>query len=446
MNPFFWLSDNYEEVMDNYDEDIIITTREGKILKVTKLSGGHYGIPANELLGKSVYDLEKQGIFSPAITPLVVKKKKRVVMVQNNLSENKVLITGFPLFNEKGEVDYVISYSYQLSELIIIKDYLNDLENEMFIVKEELAYLREQHLVINGLVMESSSAVRALKTALKLAAFDVPLVIHGEGGIGKATLAKFIHSRSKYSEGPFIEVNCGTIPEGLFKQYFLEKDNLRFPGYLSLAKKGTLVLKEIEQLSLISQAFLFEILSKTSDTRIIAIGEISLEQLIDQGNFREDLFYFLNLASIHLMPLRERQRDLDLVISQYLQELNEKYKKIKTLEYDLHLHLLQLQWPGNFRELKSILERSYLESERAAIRIEDLPAHYQPDEKEGIGIEFEGQTLPQIMYSVERIVLLNAQMKYKTTTKMAKMLGISQPSVVRKLQKYTQQPIKAPSE
>lgn len=446
MNPFFWLSDTHEEIMDNYDEDIIITTREGKIIKVTQLSGEHYDIPPSELLGKSVYDLEKQGIFTPAITPKVVEKKKKVVMVQQTSSESKVLITGIPLFNETGEVEYVVSYSYQLSELNIIKDYLNNLENEMSFVKEELAYLREQQLEITGFAMESPSAVRAMKTAVKLAKFDAPLVIHGERGTGKTMLAKFIHSRSKCSDGPFIEVNCGTIPEGLFRQNFIGKAHSRLPGYLSLAEKGTLVLKEIEQLSRASQALLFEMLSGTPGIRIIAISETPLELLAEQDTFREDLFYFLNLASIHLKPLRERAEDLDLAIFQCLQKLNEKYKEKKTLDDDLHLHLLQLQWPGNFRELKSILERSFLESETTAIHIEDLPANYQPDEKERIGIEIEGQTLPRIMDIVEKKVLLNAQERYKTTTQMAKMLGISQPSVVRKLQKYAQKPIEDGSE
>src|SRR4051812_48938918 len=117
MKSMHLLPNTDEEIMDTHDEDIIITTREGKIIKVTQISGEHYGMSPSELLGKSVLDLQAQGIFSPAITPEVVKKKKKIVTVQMTPSGRKVLITGIPLFNEKREVEFVISYSYELSEL-----------------------------------------------------------------------------------------------------------------------------------------------------------------------------------------------------------------------------------------------------------------------------------------------------------------------------------------
>src|SRR5690606_6445499 len=101
-----------------------------------------------ELLGKSVYDLEAEGIFSPAITPQVVAKKKKIVMVQTTPSGRKVLITGIPIFNDDGEVDFVVSYSYEMSELMLMKEYLQNLEAEMSRVKGELAHLRDQQLQI----------------------------------------------------------------------------------------------------------------------------------------------------------------------------------------------------------------------------------------------------------------------------------------------------------
>ncbi|RNF39848.1 sigma 54-interacting transcriptional regulator [Planococcus salinus] len=437
MNPIFMLSNNREEIMDSYDEDIMITTREGIILKVTQISGEHYGVDPEELLGKSIFDLESQGIFTPPITPAVVEQKKKVVTVQMTPSGRKVLITGIPLFNKEREVEYVISYSYELSELIVIKDYLRDLETEMSLVKEELAYWRGQQMETGNFIAESASSVRAVKTALKMAQFDVPAVIQGEPGVGKTSLAKMIHKQSQRSDGPFIEVNCGTIPEGVFRQAFTGQGEPKMQGYLPLAENGTLVLKEVDQLSLASQATLYELLSERPDTCVVALSEEPLEKLTEQSLFREDLFYFLHVAAIHLKPLRERTEDLDRAIVQFLEELNEKHNDKKVLEEDVHLHLMQQRWPGNFRELKNVLERSFVESETAVISWQDLPANYRPDEAERLGIEIDGQTLPHIMDVVEKKVLLNAQERYKTTTEMAKALGISQPSVVRKLQKYT---------
>ena len=437
MNTLFLLPNTNEEIIDTYDEDIIVTTREGRIIKVSSCSGEQYGVTPEELLGKSVYDLEAAGIFSPAITPLVLKKKKKVVLRQNTPSGRKVLITGIPLFNDNGDVEFVVSYSYDMSQLMVMKEYLENLETEMSKVKNELAHLRNQQLHIEGYVMESPSSNRALQTAIKMAQLEVPVVIQGEAGTGKTALAKFIHSRSSRSDAAFIEVHCSAIPESVFEISFTGLDK---EGYMSLAAGGTLVLNEVDQLSSASQAALFKILKQPHTARIIAITHTSIEEAVASGHFREDLFYLLHLASIQLKPLRERPDDLDQAISRFLEELNSNYHKQKTISDDLYFHLLQLPWKGNFRELRNVLERSFIESESPLITLDDLPINYQPDHDERIGLELDGQTLPHILESVEKKVLLNAQKRYRTTTEMANILGISQPSVVRKLKKYTSIP------
>ena len=436
MNSMLLLPNTDEEIIDTHDEDIIITTREGKIIKVTQISGEHYGVSPGELLGKSVYDLEAQGIFSPAITPEVVKQKKKVVTVQMTPSGRKVLITGIPLFNDQRKVEFVISYSYELSELIVMKEYLQDLETEMSKVKEELAHLRDQHIQIDGSAMESQSSARAIKIASKMSRIDAPIVIYGERGVGKTTLAKFIHTKSNRSDGPFIEVNCGAIPEPVFDNAFTGNKDSKSQGFLSLADGGSLVLKEIDQLSLSSQAILFNLLNKQLSSRLIALSEIPLEELVREGKFREDLFYLLHIAPIQLKSLRERPEDLEKSIVQCMQKLNNKYIDSKKIADDLYVHLLQLKWEGNFRELKNVLERSFIESESNLVTLQDLPASYRPMVEEQIGFEIEGKTLPNILEFVEKKVLLKAQNQYKTTTEIARVLGISQPSVVRKLRKH----------
>ena len=441
MNKMLLLPNTDEEILNTHDEDIIITTSEGKIIKVTQISGEHYGLSPSDLLGKSVYDLEAQGIFSPAITPEVVKQKKKIVTVQTTPSGRKVLITGIPLFNDHFEVEFVISYSYELSELIVMKEYLNDLEDEMSKVKEELAYLRDQQIQMDGAIMDSHSSTKVVKTALKIAQFDASVVLLGERGVGKTTLAKFIHGQSKRKDQPFIEVNCGTIPDAIFEIAFTIGNECS-QGYLSLADNGTLVLKEIDQLSSASQALLFKLLNQHRNIRVIALCESSLETMVNQGKFRDDLFYLLHIATIHIKPLRERLEDLEKTIHFELHRLNEKYGESRKITDEVFLHLLQIEWKGNFREIKNVMERSYLECESSSIAFDDLPPDYQPTtSEEKIGFELEGHSLPHILEFVEKKVLLNAQKRYKTTTEMANILGISQPSVVRKLKKYSTTPL-----
>ncbi|PPA68933.1 sigma 54-interacting transcriptional regulator [Jeotgalibacillus proteolyticus] len=434
MNPILLLSNTNEEIMETEDEDIIITTREGKIIKVTPQSGEHYGLTPHDLLGKSVLDLQEQGIFNPAITPQVVQKKKKVIMVQTTPNGSRVLITGIPLLNEEQEVEFVISYSYELSQLLVMKDYLKELESEISHVKEELAFLRNQQMQLDHFFSESPSTKRAVNTALKIARYNTPVVISGEHGTGKTSLAAFIHNQSEKRNGPFIEIDCSTIPDAVFDSAFNGTE--RSGGYVQLAKGGTIVVNEIDQLSKSAQSRIVKILENLESTRIIAVSEENLEEMTRQNSFREDLFYFLHLAPIHLKPLRERPEDLAKIITAALSELNSQYQQEKKLNDPLFLHLMQLEWKGNIREVKNVLERSFLESEQPIISLEDLPALYRPDKDEQIGIEIEGQSLPHILEYVEKKVLLNAQKRFKTTTEMAKILGISQPSVVRKLKKY----------
>jgi transcriptional regulator with PAS, ATPase and Fis domain len=445
MTGFYLHPDSEQEIIDTSEEDIIVTNHKGIIVKASKISGRHYGIDPIQLLGRSVYDLEKEGVFSPAITPLVLKKQKKVVLVQTTPDGQKVLITGIPFFNESNEIEYVISYSYEVSELLIIQDYLRELEHEMRIAKEELLFLRKKNLKIDGLVVENRSTRRAYESAGKAAPLDVSVVIYGEHGTGKTTLAKNIHNESARSDNSFIIVDCETIPEVLFEQKLLGVNNEKI-GMLSLAHKGTLFLKGIDKLAPHLQSILARILQEKKysslyttetrplDVRVISSSEIQLNEI---PSFQKDLYYMLHVVPIELKPLRERKQDLSRLIPIYLQQYSLKHKKECSLRDDVYNHLLDLYWLDNHHELMNVIERMVVQSTSAMITMEDLPMEYRlPMEQGRYNVELEGSSLPIILERVEKEVLFNAQERYRTTTEIAKYLGISQPTVVRKLQKY----------
>jgi transcriptional regulator with PAS, ATPase and Fis domain len=445
MTGFYLHPNSEQEIIDTSEEDIIVTNHKGIIVKASKISGRHYGIDPIQLLGRSVYDLEKEGVFSPAITPLVLKKQKKVVLVQTTPDGQKVLITGIPFFNESNEIEYVISYSYEVSELLIIQDYLRELEHEMRIAKEELLFLRKKNLKIDGLVVENRSTRRAYESAGKAAPLDVSVVIYGEHGTGKTTLAKNIHNESARSDNSFIIVDCETIPEVLFEQKLLGDNNEKI-GMLSLAHKGTLFLKGIDKLAPHLQSILARILQEKKysslyttetrplDVRVISSSEIQLNEI---PSFQKDLYYMLHVVPIELKPLRERKQDLSRLIPIYLQQYSLKHKKECSLRDDVYNHLLDLYWLDNHHELMNVIERMVVQSTSAMITMEDLPMEYRlPMEQGRYNVELEGSSLPIILERVEKEVLFNAQERYRTTTEIAKYLGISQPTVVRKLQKY----------
>ncbi|WP_430789798.1 sigma 54-interacting transcriptional regulator [Virgibacillus flavescens] len=440
MKSLYLLPNAEEEIIDSYEEDIIITNREGKIIKVSQISGLKYNLSADDLLGQSVYELESKGIFSPAITPLVLKQKKKVALVQTTPSGSKVLITAIPLFNEQHEVEFVISYSYEVSELHDLQDYLNELEGEMSTVKGELALLREESLTVEGLVAESKSMKQILKTVNKIAPLDVSVTLQGEGGVGKSTIAKLIHNQSSRHKGPFIEVNCASIPDAIFENELVGGSAANSPqkiGYLQMAKTGTLYLQGVEELSLVSQSILMKALIVTKGNfRIVSSTELHLETLMAQKQFREDLFYFLHVVPIHIKPLRERLEDLSLIIQNYLNRYNAQYQVSKKLSDSLFHELLHLEWSGNHLEVKNLIERLIVQNETNSITKDDLPVEYRKNDSSMNTLDIDGRTLPAILEKIEEEVLINAQKRYKTTTEMAKVLGISQPSVVRKLKKY----------
>lgn len=437
MQSLYLLPNAEEEIIDSYDEDIIVTNRDGKIIKVTQISGLNYNLPAKDLLGQSVYELESKGIFSPAITPLVLQQKKKVALVQTTPNGRKVLITAIPLFNELHEVEFVISYSYEVSELLDLQEYLNELEDEMSTVKGELALLREVSLTVEGVISESKSMKQILKTVNKIAPLNVAVTLQGESGVGKSTIAKLIHKQSMMHEGPFIEINCGTIPEAIFERELVGGSETKV-GFLQMAQTGTLYLQGVDELSLASQTILLKALQRTNGNfRIVSSTEQQLESLMANKQFREDLFYLLHVVPIQIKPLRERLEDLSKIIQKYVDRYTTEYQVNTKLADNLFHELLHMEWSGNHLEVKNLMERLIVQNESAIITMDDLPIEYRGNDTGLDKLEIEGRTLPAILDNVEEKVLISAHKRYKTTTEMAKALGISQPSVVRKLKKYS---------
>ena len=441
LQQLYLLPNAEEEIIDSYDEDIIVTNRDGKIIKVSQISGCYYDLPAADLLGKSVYELEAKGIFSPAITPLVLEQKKKVAVVQIASNERKILITGIPLFNERHEVEFVVSYSYDVSELKVLQAYLTELEGEMFAVKGELALLREVQLQVNGrFIAESKAMQQLLKTVNKIAPLQVAVALQGENGVGKSTIANLIHQQSTKKDGPFIKVDCGTIPDSMLERELtgaFDTGNTGKIGLLQMAQSGTLYLQGIDEFSLAAQTVLLKALHQTNGNfRIVSATERNLEELVAKRQFREDLFYYLHVVPMQIKPLRERLEDLSETIQKYLDTYNRVYQVNKKLSDPLFHELLHMEWSGNYLEVKNLMERLIVESETTIITKDDLPLGYRKHNTGLNELEIEGNTLPAIIEKVEKEVLMNAQKRYKTTTEMAKVLGISQPSVVRKLKKY----------
>ncbi len=247
------------------------------------------------------------------------------------------------------------------------------------------------------LVGISSDIKDARSYLLKVAAMDTTVLITGETGTGKELAADFIHWHSKRRKKPFIRVNSSAMPEQLVESELFGYEKGAFtgahcskPGKFEQANQGTLFLDEIGEMATMAQSKILRILENrrvhrlggrdatSIDVRIIAATNQHLEDQVDKGVFRKDLFFRLNVARVHLPPLRERREDIPLLLSKFMLEFNEAFDlRVTGFSEKAWFCLLKYDWPGNVRELKNVLEATYISAPSSTITFQDLPKPYQ---------------------------------------------------------------------
>jgi transcriptional regulator with PAS, ATPase and Fis domain len=305
-----------------------------------------------------------------------------------------------------------------------------------------------------------SAAMRGLVELAEAAAqLDSTVIITGESGTGKDVLARFIHARSARHELPLITVNCGALPESLFESEFFGHEKGAFTG-ASTTKRGlieaadgsTLFLDEVGELPLSMQVKLLHFLEQgryrrvgstrdqIADVRVIAATNRHLQQDVKQGRFRADLFYRLNVVSLHIPPLRQRPDDAPALVENFLALYRQRFNRPGlALSREARQRLEGYSWPGNVRELRNCLERAAALSTTDTIEAEQLML---PDE--GAGIEGEQESAstssseqPSTLYDLERQHILRVLSETNgNRERAAAILGISARTLYRKLREY----------
>ena len=296
-------------------------------------------------------------------------------------------------------------------------------------------------------ILGVSTSIESLRSYIpKVAASEAPVLITGETGTGKESIAANIHHLSRRRSGPFIVVNCAALPATLFESEFFGHERGAFTGAVSgqqgwavAADNGTLFLDEIGELDVMSQAKLLRFLEGgqvgrlgstrqvSSDVRVVAATNQYLEDQVEEHKFRADLFYRLNVARIEVQPLRERPEDIPVLFAHFIEEMNDRTGlHVGGLDGELFTCLAGYDWPGNVRELRNLVEAVFIDPPRGRLRIHHLPPafrkrvteHYRhaPDEREA----------------------LIAALKLTDWNKAqaAKILKMSRMSIYRKIAKY----------
>jgi len=424
-----------EIIFDNLYNGIYIVDGKGVTIGVNKTYEEMSGFSNEELAGRSLYDLVgKDNYFSGSASILVLERKCPVTATYSTSTNRKFLVKGRPIFNPKGEIEYIINTIWDLT----VVHYNQQIDADT---------ARSQLLSDDDLVTCSEKMSSVIDLALRVAETDSTILLTGESGVGKSLLAKTIHRSSERKQKVLMKINCAAIPESLIESElfgyeggaFTGADNRGKAGLLEKAKGGTVFLDEISELPLHLQSKLLGVIqdkefyrvggreAQQTDIRLIAATNKDLIKLVSEGLFREDLYYRLNVVPISLPPLRERNEDIPPLIQHFTEKYNRKYNSYKKFSEQLINQMVSMPWKGNIRELENIVERSIVTTQ----------GDFISGEKAQIpGIEniiHTGLGLKAMLAEREHEILLQAQEQYRTTRRIAAALDISQASAARKL-------------
>jgi transcriptional regulator with GAF, ATPase, and Fis domain/tetratricopeptide (TPR) repeat protein len=313
-----------------------------------------------------------------------------------------------------------------------------------------------------GFIGNSRPILEIYKTIEQVAPTNACVLIQGESGTGKEMIARIVHQRSPRTHEAFVALNCAALPEGLLESelFGIEKGVatgvVERKGRFEQAHRGTLFLDEIGDMTMVLQAKLLRVLQdhqfervggrKTIevDTRIIAATNKNLEQAIAEGRFRNDLYYRLNVITLHLPPLRERQEDIPLMVAEFIAKYNEEFqRRVQGVSSDVLECMLAYRWPGNVRELKNVIERAVIICRTETVQMEDLPPALQQQRREAPPTTLSDVKAARrrdqgdAAAALEKNMLIAALTDNKwNAAASARQLGISRSHLYRLLDKY----------
>ena len=451
------LRDNFNEILDSMSDDLLISDGAGKVLKVNRSFEKLYNLSSEEALGRTVYELEEEGYFRPSIIAKVIQSGEKTTMAQKNQSDRDIIVTASPIFDSKGNVKFVVSFSRDITEMVQLEKKYSRLQNTVARYSAEIKALRKEKSAGTDIVISSIQMKRIMNTINRIADFDANVLILGDSGTGKTMLAKVIHKKSRRAEGPFIDINCAAIPENLLESELFGYEKGSFTGagssgkvgLIELADKGTLLLDEISEMPITLQAKLLKAIQDKTitrvggtkpikvDFRLIAASNRELEKYSDEGKFRKDLYYRLNVVNIQIPALAERKEDIIPMVNFFTEKFNKSYNIEKHFSPKALEAMVRYSWPGNVRELSNVIERTIVTSEKSEISFDDLPkelvADYKGEIKYPIG---NAGGLNEAVEQLERRMITEAYEKCGTTIGVAEYLNISQPTASRKIMKY----------
>ena len=439
-------------------DDMMLSDAEGVILWVSENYEKNFGFAHGSIVGKSAFDLEQDGTFDPCITAEVLRQKKKITTTQTiNRVHKNVMTVGIPLFDKAGALKYAVCFNtVSMEQINVIQQNYRNLQNSLQQYTQEIAELRIR-ATSTSIVVKSAAMQRLWTLIQNTANTKANILITGETGVGKSAIAKAIHNMSSRANGPFIEVNCAVLHENLIESELFGYEKGAFTGAASggkigkieLANHGTLFLDEIGELPHHIQSKLLQLIQEKTierlsgtrrielDFRLLVATNRNLEEEVQRGLFRSDLFYRLNVIRIHIPPLRQRPEDILPLAHQFLERFCGEYGKQLALSPRFVAFLEQYPWPGNVRQLENLMERLVITAQDPILDVTALPVEFTGGDTP---LPAPTGTLAERMDAFEGQIIRDSYRRCGTTVAVAKELGISQATAARKIAKYVKTP------
>ncbi|CVK18992.1 sigma-54 interaction domain-containing protein [Sporomusa sphaeroides] len=451
------LKSTLESIMESMHEGIVVVDKTGHITMLNKAYSEFLAVDPKAVVGKHVAD-----VIENTRMHLVAQEGKAEVTDIQKIKDNTCIVTRIPIVKDGEIIGAVGNVVFKdIRELKSLAGKLHKLESELEYYKEELFKAYGGKFTFESIIGNSQQMKWLRDVAGKAAKGTSTVLILGESGTGKELFAHAVHNASRRRQGPFIKVNCAALPENLLEAELFGYEEGAFtgarkggkPGKFELANGGTIFLDEIGEMPLAMQVKLLRVLQERElerlgatktiklDIRVIAATNRDLEAMIEQNQFRQDLYYRLNIFTLQIPPLRERTEDIPLLCQMLLKKIRNQIEHwVEGVTPEAMALLMQYNWPGNVRELENVLERVInLMDDETMIAPEHLPSMLKKlnrttaKDEDGDG----AHELADIKDDAEKQAIMRALTAAEgNKSKAARLLGIHRSGFYQKLQKY----------
>ncbi|AKO93193.1 sigma-54-dependent Fis family transcriptional regulator [Priestia filamentosa] len=453
----------YKTIIQTSDASVTVIDANENVCTWTEGAEKIFSVTRQDIMGQPItdfFDYKKLEILQS-----LYKGKSIVGHYHQPRSDLFVLINSNPVYLE-GEIIGAVVSETDVTNQVALNEKLFNMSNEVHRLEQEVAKYKDSSDPFHSIKGKSSALQRTVNLARKVCSVKSTVLILGESGVGKEVFAKAIHEASEEPNAPFISINCGAIPASLFESELFGYERGAFSGAnskgkkgkIELAKGGTLFLDEIGEMPLEMQVKLLRVFQERRyyrvggekeidiNFRLIAATNRDLHELMKEGKFREDLYYRLNVVSLHIPPLRERKEDIIELTHYFLNDFSLSYQRpIHEFPPEVIQEMLRYDWPGNIRELRNIVERLIVFATDGVIKREYLPFNtsnisFESTLKNASSVIIENDStilpLQEEMNQYEKKIIERAlQILNGNKVECAKQLGITRATLYNRLKR-----------